>query len=176
MSLSDADRLAILDIVTRADEAASRRDADGYVALFDPDAVLDGAQGRHAGREAMRASVGPIWAAEGPATLHLTLNPVVETGSGDGRAVVRSVLLIVDPADPPAIRATALITQELSRNSGSWRITRRTVAPAGPDRPSGLARLSAAGADTIAPNYGLREGAWRAGSSRVESISARWNP
>ncbi len=134
MTLSDADRLAILDVVTRADEAASRRDADAYVALFDPDAVLDGAQGRHAGREAMRASVGQIWAAEGPATLHLTLNPVVESGSGDGEAVVRSVLLIVDPADPPAIRAAALITQELSQDSGSWRITRRTVAPAAGQR------------------------------------------
>ncbi len=134
MTLSDADRLAILDVVTRADEAAGHRDADAYVALFDPDAVLDGAQGRHAGREALRASVGPIWAAEGPATLHLTLNPVVEPGPGDGQAVVRSVLLIVDPADPPAIRAAAQITQELSRDSGSWRITRRTVAPAGGQR------------------------------------------
>lgn len=26
------------------------------------------------------AYVGPIWAAEGPATLHLTLSPVVDTG------------------------------------------------------------------------------------------------
>jgi hypothetical protein len=67
--LPAADRLDILDVIVRADEAASRRDADGYVALFTPDAVLDGAQGRHAGREALRASVGPIWAAEGPATL-----------------------------------------------------------------------------------------------------------
>ena len=50
MSLAAADRLAIVDVITRADEAASRRDADAYVALFTPDAVLDGAQGRHAGR------------------------------------------------------------------------------------------------------------------------------
>jgi hypothetical protein len=136
VTLSDADRLAILDVVTRADEAASRRDADAYVALFDPDAVLDGTQGRHAGRAALRASVGPIWAAEGPATLHLALNPVVEPGPGDGEAVVRSVLLIVDPAEPPAIRVAALITQELRRSHGAWRITRRTVAPAaGADRP-----------------------------------------
>jgi uncharacterized protein (TIGR02246 family) len=136
VTLSDADRLAILDIVTRADEAASRRDADAYVALFDPDAVLDGAQGRHAGRAALRASVAPIWAAEGTATLHLTLNPVVEPRPGDGQAVVRSVLLIVDPADPPAIRTAALITQELRQSDGSWRIIRRTVAPApGADRP-----------------------------------------
>jgi uncharacterized protein (TIGR02246 family) len=131
MSLSPADRLAILDVITRADEAATRRDADAYVALFTPDAVLDGTQGRHGGRDALRAAVGPVWAAEGPATLHLTLNPVIEPGPSDDLAVARSVLLIIDPAAPPAIRTAAAITQELRRADGSWRITRRTVAPAG---------------------------------------------
>ena len=130
MSLSDSDRLAILDIVSRADEAASRRDAGGYVALFTPDAVLDGAEGRYAGREALRASVGPIWAAEGAATLHLTLNPVIEPCPSAAQAVARSVLLIIDPAAPPAIRTAAAITQELRRVGESWLITRRTVAPA----------------------------------------------
>jgi hypothetical protein len=130
VTLSATDRLAILDVIIRADEAASRRDADGYVALFTPDAVLDGAQGRHAGREALRASVGPIWAAEGPATLHLTLNPVIEPGPAGRQAVARSVLLIIDPAAPPAIRAAAVITQELRRSGAVWRIARRTVAPA----------------------------------------------
>jgi hypothetical protein len=52
LSLPAADWLAILDVITRADEAATRRDADAYVALFTPDAVLDGTQGRHVGREA----------------------------------------------------------------------------------------------------------------------------
>jgi ketosteroid isomerase-like protein len=136
MSLSDADRLAILDVVTRADEAASRRDAGAYVALFTPDAVLDGTQGQHAGKEALRASVGPVWAAEGPASVHLTLNPVVEPGPDDGRAVARSVLLIVDPAPPPAIRVVAVITQELRRSGDSWLIARRTVAPADGQRGS----------------------------------------
>ena len=131
MTLSAADRMAILDVITRADEAASRRDADAYVALFTPDAVLDGTRGRHSGREAMRVSVGPIWAAEGPATLHLTLNPVIGPGSSDDQAVVRSELLIIDSAAPPAIRTAALITQELRHADGSWRINRRTVAAAG---------------------------------------------
>jgi ketosteroid isomerase-like protein len=126
VSLPAADRLDILDVVTRADEAASRRDADGYVALFTEDAVLDGSQGRHAGQAALRASVGPIWAAEGPATLHLTLNPVIE---GDGAAaVVRSVLLIVDPVPPVTIRTAAAITQRLRREAGQWRIAQRTVS------------------------------------------------
>ena len=130
VTLPAADRVAILDVITRADEAASRRDADGYVALFTPDAVLDGAQGRHAGREALRASVGPIWAAEGLVTLHLTLNPVIEPGPASDQAVARSVLLIIDPAAPPAIRAAAVITQELRRSGAVWRIARRTVASA----------------------------------------------
>jgi uncharacterized protein (TIGR02246 family) len=130
MTLSPADRLDILDVITRADEAASRRDTDGYVVLFTEDAVLDGTQGRHAGRAALRAAVGPVWDAEGPATLHLTLNPVIVAGPSDDQAVVRSVLLIIDPGRPPAIRTTAAITQELRRAEGSWLITRRTVAPA----------------------------------------------
>jgi ketosteroid isomerase-like protein len=130
MTLPAADRLAILDVITRADQAASQRDADTYVALFTADAVLDGTQGRHAGREALHASVGPVWAAEGPATLHVTLNPVIEAGPAGDQATVRSVLLIIDPAAPPAIRTAAAITQELRRVGESWLITRRTVAPA----------------------------------------------
>jgi ketosteroid isomerase-like protein len=130
MTPSAADRLDILEVVTRADEAASRRDANAYVELFTEDAVLDGTQGRHAGRAALRAAVGPVWAAEGPATLHLTLNPVIEPGPSGDQATVRSVLLIIDPATPPALRAAAAITQELRRAGGTWRITRRTVASA----------------------------------------------
>ena len=131
MTLSVADRLAILDVVTRADQAATSRDADAYVALFTENAVLDGAQGRHAGREALRAAVSPVWAAEGAATLHLTLNPIVDPLAGDDEpgAIARSVLLIVDPAPPVSIRTAVAITQILSRRSGEWRITRRTVGP-----------------------------------------------
>ena len=130
MTPSAADRLDILEVVTRADEAASRRDANAYVELFTEDAGLDGTQGRHAGRAALRAAVGPVWAAEGPATLHLTLNPVIEPGPSGDQATVRSVLLIIDTAAPPALRAAAAITQELRRAGGTWRITRRTVASA----------------------------------------------
>jgi ketosteroid isomerase-like protein len=135
MTLSTADRLEILDVISRADWAASRRDAAAYADLFTDDVVLDGAQGRHAGQDALRASVGPIWAAEGPASLHLTLNPIIEAGeTTDGHAVTRSILLIIDPVPRPTIRTAAVITQTLRRTGGSWRISRRTVATA----PDGL--------------------------------------
>jgi hypothetical protein len=39
MTLSAADRLEILDVIARADWAATRRDADAYVQLFTEDAV-----------------------------------------------------------------------------------------------------------------------------------------
>jgi uncharacterized protein (TIGR02246 family) len=137
MTLSVADRLEILDVITRADQAASDRDAEAYVQLFTADAVLDGAQGRHAGREALQAAVGPVWAAEGSATLHLTLNPVIEDLAGDqGRRVtVRSVLLIIAPGPPATIHTAAPITQILVRRNGSWKIDRRTVGGPGPARP-----------------------------------------
>ena len=44
------------------------------------------------------------------------------------------MLLIIDAAPPPAIRAAVVITQELRRAEGSWRIARRTVAPASGQR------------------------------------------
>jgi uncharacterized protein (TIGR02246 family) len=132
MPLSVSDRLRILDAVTRADQAASDRDPDAYVRLFTADAVLDGAQGRHAGREALRAAVGPVWAAEGPATMHLTLNAVIEDPDEDDvEIIVRSVLLIVDPASA-AIRVAVPITQVLVQRNGLWLISRRTVGGAGP--------------------------------------------
>jgi uncharacterized protein (TIGR02246 family) len=134
VTLSAADRLEILDVITRADQAASDRDAEAYVQLFTVDALLDGAQGRHAGREALQAAVGPVWAAEGPATLHLTLNPVIEDLDDDqGRRVaVRSVLLIIAPGSPATIHTAAPITQILVQQDGSWSIARRTVGVAGP--------------------------------------------
>jgi uncharacterized protein (TIGR02246 family) len=130
MSVSAADRAEITDLIGRADAAATRRDARAYADLFTEDAVLDGTQGRHVGSAALLDSVGPIWAAEGPATLHLTLNPVVDPGDGPDEAVVHSILLIVDPAQPVTIRTAVTITQTVIRQGGTWRISRRTVAPA----------------------------------------------
>jgi uncharacterized protein (TIGR02246 family) len=130
MSLSAADRAEILDVIGRADAAATRRDARAYADLFTDDAVLDGTQGRHAGSAALLNSVGPIWAAEGPATLHLTLNPVIDPGDRPDEAVVHSILLIIDPAAQPiTIRTAAAITQTVRRHGGTWRISRRSVAP-----------------------------------------------
>jgi ketosteroid isomerase-like protein len=127
VTLSTADRLEILDVVGRADAAATRRDAEAYAQLFTEDAVLDGSQGRHPAAT-LRESVGSIWAGEGATTLHLTLNPVIDLGSVPDEAIVSSVLLIVAPAQPITIITAAAITQKLRRSGSTWRISRRTVA------------------------------------------------
>jgi hypothetical protein len=49
VTLSAVDSLDILDLLSRADTAAGARDAAAYLALFTPDAVLDGDQGTYRG-------------------------------------------------------------------------------------------------------------------------------
>jgi ketosteroid isomerase-like protein len=132
--ISTSDRVEILEILYRADAAASARDVECYVGLFTDDAVLDGDQGTHAGTAALRAAVGPVWEAEASHSLHLTLNPVVLPNLVDAdRAIAESVLLIVSPSPSASILVTANITQELRRVDTEWRISRRTVT--NPDQP-----------------------------------------
>ena len=53
-----------------------------------------------------------------------------DAGAEPDETVVSSILLIVDPATPITIRTAAAITQTVRRTAGTWRIARRTVAPA----------------------------------------------
>jgi hypothetical protein len=128
VSLSVSDRLDILDVLARADTAASLREADAYVELFTEDAKLDGAQGVHMGKETLCQAVGPIWASEGPASLHLTLNAMLDrVGPNNDEVVANSVLLIVKPGTSPQILNVSIITQHLRRVGASWRISHRSV-------------------------------------------------
>jgi ketosteroid isomerase-like protein len=95
---SPADRLDVLELSALAYDAATRRDAAAYVACFTEDAVLDGGMGEHRGRAAMEGTVGPIWQAEGDASVHLTTIEVIEPDSSiDDGAVAHSVLVILGP-------------------------------------------------------------------------------
>jgi ketosteroid isomerase-like protein len=129
VALSVEDRLDILELLTRADDAASRRDVAAYLALFTDDAVMDGDKGAHRGKAALSAAVGPVWASEGASgTRHLTLNAVVEAGAGlPSTAVATSTLLIVALGGPPQLQRVAAITHEVTKIDGAWLVRRRTV-------------------------------------------------
>jgi uncharacterized protein (TIGR02246 family) len=120
--LDAEDRLAILELVTRADDAATARDSDRYIGLFTPDGVLDGSQGDHRGREAIRAATGPIWASEGERSTHLTVNAVINTATEE--ITVTSQLIILAGRE---VRAVVPVTQVVVRTTAGWRIVRRTT-------------------------------------------------
>ncbi len=128
--LTVEDRLQILELLTRADDAASRRDVETYLALFTDDASLEGDRGTHQGKAALSVAVPHVWESEDPNSRHLTLNPVVAAAvSGrDDLAVATSTLLIVTPGAPPVLASMSTITQLLARVDGAWRIQRRTVS------------------------------------------------
>jgi ketosteroid isomerase-like protein len=129
MTYSAADRLDILGLLASADDAATRRDVAAYVACFTDDVVLDGGKGEHRGRAALEEAVGPIWQAEGDASVHLTTNAVIEPDSSvDDQAVAHSMLVIL-ASDPVTVRSVSSITHHLVKESTGWRVGRRTVEP-----------------------------------------------
>ena len=132
MMLSPIDRLDILEVVARADTAATQRDADAYVSCFTSDAVLEGEMGSVHGNEALRESVGPIWEAEGLSSVHATLNTVVAPVEDQPNcAVATSILLILRTTSPPSIHSVSAITQHLVKSASRWLIERRSVAAVG---------------------------------------------
>jgi ketosteroid isomerase-like protein len=125
---SAEDRLDILELLARADDAASRRDVTTYVALFSDDASLEGDKGTHHGKDALRSIVAEVWESEGAATLHLTLNSVLQPIAGYPAAVLAtSTLLIVAPGALPQLQSVSAISQLVVKIDGGWRIARRTV-------------------------------------------------
>ncbi|KQO07571.1 hypothetical protein ASF06_13345 [Agreia sp. Leaf244] len=123
-ALDDEHRIA--EVVRRADELATARDVDGYLALTTPDMVLDGTQGTASGRDDVRSAIGMIWAAEPAGTRHLT-SDIAVTFSDDGTATARSTLSLVVRGHDDEVLAVATITQTLRKTEGKWLIARRTV-------------------------------------------------
>ncbi len=128
MSLSAEDSLEILQLVARADNCATARDADGYAALFTDDAAMTGRMGEaHCRAELIRA-VARVWAQEPEGTLHLTLNAVLET-SGDETAV-SSVMLMIGAGGPDfgnAVVGAAQVRQTVEPTAAGWRISSRQI-------------------------------------------------
>ena len=129
MKHSATDRLDILELLARADDAATRRDVAGYVACFTDDAVLDGGMGEHRGKATMERAVGPIWQAEGDTSVHLTTNAVIESDSASDDLTVAHSVLVILARDPAIVHSISSITHHMVKGSGGWLVARRTVQP-----------------------------------------------
>jgi hypothetical protein len=84
---------------------------------------------------ALAEAVGPIWASEGTASAHLTLNAVIDPVEGQpDRATATSTLVILDiasmvgTASPISIRTTSTIVQQVVKVGQTWQIARRSVS------------------------------------------------
>ncbi len=128
MSLTAAESLEIIQLVTRADNCATARDANGYAELFTEDGVMTGDKGSARGRAALRDAVTAVWAAEPPHTLHLTLNVTIDESDPDPS--VSSVMLMVTRESPPRVLGSALVRQVVRRTSDGWRIASREIVAA----------------------------------------------
>ena len=128
VTLSIDDRLEVFDLLARADNAATRRDVETYVALFTDDGVLDGEKGEHRGRSELADAVAKVWATEAANSFHLTLNIVIDDVADDKRsATATSALLVVAAGPPPTVLSVSTIIQRLEQVGTAWRIARRTV-------------------------------------------------
>ena len=126
-ALSADDRLKILELLARADDAASKRDIETYVALFTEDAYLQGIKGVHRGKDALRAGAPGVWVAEGPASRHLTLNAVLHPDARTVEVTATSTLLIVTVTHPPSILSISSVVQIVCKFKGDWLIRSRVV-------------------------------------------------
>ena len=125
MSLTAGDSLEIMQLVARADNCATARDADAYAELFTEDGTMTGVKGRARGRGALRDAVAEVWAAEPPRTLHLTLNVTIDESGPD--PTVNSVMLIVTRDAKPELHGPALVRQVVRRTAAGWRIASRDI-------------------------------------------------
>jgi uncharacterized protein (TIGR02246 family) len=128
MTLTPTDSLEIMQLVTRADNCATARDASGYAELFTDDGTMTGDMGRAQGRAALRHAVAGVWEAEPARTLHLTLNVTIDESGPD--PTVTSVMLMVTRDAKPDVLGSALVRQVVRQTAKGWRIASREIEAA----------------------------------------------
>ena len=127
MSLTAADKLAILDLVGRYCQAVDAGDGPGYADTYVPNGTFEMPVGRVEGRDALVEMVEVIQAAM-PGVRHMSSNWVIE-GDGD-LATMRSYMLIKvhDPdsggqrTPQPKLVATVIYDDTLRRSDGRLEI------------------------------------------------------
>ncbi len=90
--------------------------------------MLEGKEGDYDGKEKLGEALLPIWEAEGPASVHLTLNPVISaTRENPNEAVATSILVILSLGTTISIRTVSNIVQHVTKVGDVWLIKRRAV-------------------------------------------------
>lgn len=120
-----ADRLEIMELSARFDNALDREDADAFAAVFAPDGVLAGFWGESAGHEQVRQAHAFMLSTFSKDKRHVVTNHEIMV-SGD-QARLFCYLTVFD-RKTLAVTGTATFTDDLARAGGQWLFRRRTLA------------------------------------------------
>jgi uncharacterized protein (TIGR02246 family) len=124
--LTAEDKLAIIDLVQQADNAATHRDYEQYANLYTEDGVMEGTQGNYMGRSQIATATKEVWSHEPAGSLHLTQNVTIK--ETDGSITVHSWLVIITQNDSRQILTTADVTQTINKTPDGWKICRRHIS------------------------------------------------
>ena len=125
MPLTTEDRLAILDLTARCNQAFDYRDVDAWVETFTPDGVFGDSEGIAVrGTEALRAFAQAVAHGDTVAR-HWNTGHVIE---GDGNTATHSCyLMIIRLGEVPTVVGIGRYDDKLMKMDGSWRFLRRVL-------------------------------------------------
>ena len=125
MAISLEDRLAILELAARYNQAFDYGDVDTWVETFTSDGIFANAGGFAVqGTEELRAFAGKAAQADG-ASRHWSSSHVIE-GNGD-TATHSCYLMIILLEEAPTIFGVGRYGDELKKANGEWRFLNRVV-------------------------------------------------
>lgn len=124
MALSAEDKIAIMELAARYNQAIDSGDGEGWAATFAEDGVFESAQGEVTGRAQLVQYVedGAERRRE-RSTRHWNNNMVIE-GDGDAATLSRYLHLM----SGPELAATGTYDDTLKKVDGVWKFARRRVA------------------------------------------------
>lgn len=130
-SLSVEDRVDLIDLVARYAECVDSGDAEGYAALFTPDAVVEHSAGSVQGRDEIQAWVAALASEDrvgkNSRLKHIMGLPVVR-GDGD-RATIRTYVTIPRHMDSGeiVIRLAGTYWDDCVKQDGQWLFAKRVI-------------------------------------------------
>jgi uncharacterized protein (TIGR02246 family) len=125
MPLTAEDRLAILDLIGRYNQAFDYRNPDAWAATFTPDGVFGNSEGFSVqGTEALRAFAQEAAAREARGR-HWNTSHVIE-GNGD-TATHSCYLMVIALGEAPTIFGVGRYDDQLRKVDGQWRFAQRTL-------------------------------------------------